>query len=320
MERLYPLRFEPVASARPWGGYALMNGLGKKFPVPEGNPVGESWELADVAGVSSVVANGPLAGKTIAELVRSFPERLLGQGRVWDRFPLLVKYLNIENKLSVQVHPDDTLALRRYGSLGKAEVWFILDAGPQSAVYMGFNRDVTPAEFRDACKNGTADRLLNVIHPRRGDMIFIKPGTVHAADGGLVVCEIQEPSDLTFRLYDWGRELNPATAREMHLDEALDIIDYRKYSASDTSAGVAVCPQFTVRRLTLNGRETVGKDSPDRFVIYNCIKGEVLLQMAADPTEYRLCTGDTLLVPAECREYVLTPLVPDSELLASTVL
>lgn len=297
-----------------------MNGLGKKFPVSEGNPVGESWELADVAGVSSVVANGPLAGKTIAELVRSFPERLLGQGRVWDRFPLLVKYLNIENKLSVQVHPDDTLALRRYGSLGKAEVWFILDAGPQSAVYLGFNRDVTPAEFRDACKNGTADRLLNVIHPRRGDMIFIKPGTVHAADGGLVVCEIQEPSDLTFRLYDWGRELNPATAREMHLDEALDIIDYRKYSASDTSAGVAVYPQFTVRRLTLNGRETVGKDSPDRFVIYNCIKGVVLLQMAANPTEYRLGTGDTLLVPAECREYVLTPLVPDSELLASTVL
>lgn len=297
-----------------------MNGLGKKFPVSEGNPIGESWELADVAGVSSVVANGPLAGKTIAELVRSFPERLLGQGRVWDRFPLLVKYLNIENKLSVQVHPDDTLALRRYGSLGKAEVWFILDAGPQSAVYLGFNRDVTPAEFRDACKNGTADRLLNVIHPRRGDMIFIKPGTVHAADGGLVVCEIQEPSDLTFRLYDWGRELNPATAREMHLDEALDIIDYRKYSASDTSAGVAVYPQFTVRRLTLNGRETVGKASPERFVIYNCIKGEVLLQMAANPTEYRLGTGDTLLVPAECQEYVLTPLVPDSELLASTVL
>lgn len=297
-----------------------MNGLGKKFPVSEGNPIGESWELADVAGVSSVVANGHLAGKTIAELVRSFPERLLGQGRVWDRFPLLVKYLNIENKLSVQVHPDDTLALRRYGSLGKAEVWFILDAGPQSAVYLGFNRDVTPSEFREACKNGTADRLLNVIHPRRGDMIFIKPGTVHAADGGLVVCEIQEPSDLTFRLYDWGRELNPATAREMHLDEALDIIDYRKYSASDSSAGETVCPQFTVRRLTLNGRETVGKDSPDRFVIYNCIKGEVLLQMAADPTEYRLGTGDTLLVPAECREYVLTPLVPDSELLASTVL
>ncbi len=320
MERLYPLRFKPVASVRPWGGCALMNVLGKKFSVSEGTPVGESWELADVAGVNSVVANGPLAGRTISELVRSFPERLLGSGRTWEGFPLLVKYLNIENKLSVQVHPDDTLALRRYGSMGKAEVWFILDAGPRAEIYMGFNRDVTPSDFREACKNGTADRLLNVIHPRRGDMIFIKPGTVHAADGGLVVCEIQESSDLTFRLYDWGRELNPATAREMHLDETLDIVDYKKYSVPGTSARETVCPQFTVRRITLNGSTAAGKDSPDRFVVYSCIKGEVLLHMSPDHTEWRLGVGDTLLVPAECREYVLNPLQPHSELLAATVL
>lgn len=241
-KKLYPLKFIPIASRRPWGGNALVKELGKSFVEcdEDGNEsvigqdvlIGESWELADMGTEDSVVENGWLAGNTMSDLMETYLERIVGEDvyKFYGRqFPLLIKFLDINDKLSVQVHPDDETAIERYDSLGKAEIWYVMDAKPGAKMYCGFKREVSAQEFYDKCKNGTADELLNVIEPKAGDVIYISPGTVHAADGGLLIAEIQESSDMTFRLYDWGREFDPATARQMHLEEAIDVIDYHAF-------------------------------------------------------------------------------------------
>lgn len=241
-KKLYPLKFIPVPSKRPWGGNALVTKLGKEFVVADedGNEsklgadekIGESWELADMGIEDSIVAEGWLAGNTISELMETYLENIVGEdvynyyGR---QFPLLIKFLDINDRLSVQVHPDDEVAAERYDSLGKAEIWYIMDAQPGARIYAGFNRDITAQELYDRCRQGTVEDVLNVIYPKKGDALLITPGTVHAADGGILIAEIQESSDMTFRLYDWGREFNPATARPLHLDEAIDIIDYHAF-------------------------------------------------------------------------------------------
>ncbi len=203
-KKLYPFKFIPVASRRPWGGDALAKKLGKRFVEcdDEGNEteiapdavIGESWELADMGFVDSVISEGWLAGNTIGEIMETYLERVTGEdvynyyGR---QFPLLVKFLDINGKLSVQVHPDDEIAAQRYDALGKAEIWYVMDAKPDAKIYMGFNREMTAQEFYDRCKNGTVEQVLNVISPKKGDVIFITPGTVHAAEGGLLIAEVQ---------------------------------------------------------------------------------------------------------------------------------
>lgn len=241
-KKLYPMKFMPIASRKPWGSDRLVSVMKKKFVEADGQgnevvigtheKIGESWELADMGFQDSVVSEGWLAGNTIGDIMETYLERIVGEdvynyyGR---QFPILVKFLDIDGQLSVQVHPDDEVAAERYDSLGKAELWYVIDAEPDAKVYMGFKREVSAQEFYDRCLNGTADEVLNVIHPRKGDVIYVTPGTVHATDGKVLVAEIQESSDLTFRLYDWGREFDPKTAREMHLEEAIDLIDYRPY-------------------------------------------------------------------------------------------
>jgi mannose-6-phosphate isomerase len=241
-KKLYPLKFIPVASRRPWGGHDLVGKLGKHFVecdddgnetvIPADVPIGESWELADMGIEDSVVANGWLAGNTISDIMETYLERVVGEN-VYNyygrQFPLLIKFLDINDRLSVQVHPDDEVAAERYDSLGKAEIWYVMDAKPGAKMYCGFTREVSAQEFYDRCHDGTVEEILNVIHPKKGDVIYITPGTVHAADGGLLIAEVQESSDMTFRLYDWGREFDPATARPTHLEEAIDLIDYRPF-------------------------------------------------------------------------------------------
>lgn len=326
-KKLYPFKFVPVASRRPWGGSALVKELGKNFVEcdEEGNEtvlgddvlIGESWELADMGIEDSVVANGWLAGNTISELMETYLERIVGEdvyNHYGRQFPLLIKFLDINDKLSVQVHPDDEVAAERYDSLGKAEIWYVMDAKPGAKMYCGFNREVSAQEFYDRCHAGTVDEVLNVIEPRKGDVIFITPGTVHAADGGLLIAEIQESSDMTFRLYDWGREFNPATARKTHLDEAIDVIDYRPFDFGlyrkgplwgDEASYVAChsheeghechcheesqegqmiqnlveCPQFSVSKIALTDPLHIYTDKFESFIVYICLEGTASIQV-----------------------------------------
>ena len=344
-EQLYPLKFIPIASLKPWGGTALVKVLGKKFTDNNGNsqrvcsqedaPIGESWELSDIGGKNSIVGNGYLKGNTIDGIMQTYQKRVVGENafkRYGTQFPLLIKFLGIEGKLSVQVHPDDEVAADRYNSLGKTEVWYILDAKDDAKVYMGFNRDVSPEEFSKACKSGTADKLLNTIYPKKGDVIFIKPGTVHAAEGGILLCEIQESSDITLRLYDWGRENDPATARRMNLDEAMDIIDFKKYDRAgyfpsgmgkgQSAKCIADCPQFTVNHLVIDDVIHICPEERGSFLVYSCIKGEVSLEMKEEnggTEKYSLEQGDTILIPAECPRFSINPIEDKSELLESLV-
>lgn len=330
-KKLYPLIFHPEAKIKPWGGHALVRKLGKEFPIDEHEKIGESWEIADMGTVDSVIKNGWLAGNTISELMETYMERLVGE-RVFDaygiQFPLLIKFLDIQGKLSIQIHPDDSTAAERYDSLGKKEIWYVLDAQKDAKIYLGFGKDVTAQEFYSACKNGTADTLLNVIKPKKGDVIHINPGTVHSAEGGVLVCEIQESSDITFRLYDWGRELDPATARPTHLEEAIDLIDFKKagndivkHPHGKKRETIAEEDQFTINDIMLDEALKVGFGKIDQFLIYCCLDGEMSLLMAdwqGIEQDYRIRKGEVMLVPAECPDFILKPVVK-SHILEITV-
>ncbi len=336
----------PIASRRPWGGRALVTDLGKKFiecdeegneiPVGDDELIGESWEIADMGVEDSVVADGWLAGNTIGDVMETYLERIVGEG-VYNyygrQFPLLIKFLDINGKLSVQVHPDDETAAERYDSLGKAEIWYVLDAKPDAVIYMGFNREMTAQEFYDRCHNGTVEEVLNVIHPKKGDAIFVSPGTVHAAEGGIQIAEIQESSDMTFRLYDWGRENDPATARPTHLEEAIDIIDYRPFDfgnyrkgpewggevSHDAAEGQIVetlveIPQFNVAKLHLSDPLHIYTEKFGSFIIYICIEGAASIQVpSVNPggeaymENYEFMKGETILVPADMPDFYLVP-------------
>lgn len=351
-KKLYPFKFIPVASPRPWGGDALVRELGKHFVEcdDDGNEkvlgadvkIGESWELADMGIEDSVLSNGWLAGNTISEIMETYMERIVGEN-VYNyygrQFPLLIKFLDVNDRLSVQVHPDDAVAAERYDSLGKAEIWYIMDAKPGAKIWTGFNREMSAQELYDRCKNGTVDEVLNVIYPKKGDALYITPGTVHAADGGILVAEIQESSDMTFRLYDWGREFNPVTARKIHLDEAIDVIDYGVFNDSchvkgplweechchedechchdDKSEVVKTLvesPQFNVARLNLTDPLHIYTEQFESFIVYICVEGAASIQVPSQDEDghpkmdsYEFSKGETIMVPADMPDFFLVP-------------
>ncbi len=350
----------PIASRRPWGGRDLITKLGKEFIETDekGNEIlvgsdeliGESWEIADMGAEDSVVANGWLAGNAMSEVMETYLERIVGE-KVYNyygrQFPLLVKFLDINEKLSVQVHPDDEIAAERYDSLGKAELWYVLDAKPGAKVYMGFNREMTAQEFYDRCNSGNVEEVLNVIYPKKGDVIYTPAGTIHAAEGGILVAEIQESSDLTLRLYDWGREYNPETARPVHVEEAIDIIDYRPYDFRNYRKGpqwgdeashepcngcdcgdehhhhesegqvvetLVESPQFNVTKLNLTDPLHIYMDKFESFIVYICVEGAASIQVPSvkDNGEaymeiYELSKWDTVLIPADMPDFYLVP-------------
>ena len=347
------MKFIPAASRRPWGGNALVKKLGKSFfeSDEEGNEtaiaadekIGESWELADMGIEDSVVSEGWLAGNTISELMETYLERIVGEN-VYNyygrQFPLLIKFLDINDRLSVQVHPDDEIAAERYDSLGKAEIWYVMDAEPGAKIYAGFNREMSAQELYDRCMNGTVEEVLNVIYPKKGDALLIAPGTVHAADGGLLIAEIQESSDMTFRLYDWGREFNPETARPLHLEEAIDIIDYHAFDDSafikgplwdhECHCGEDEChchghedkitetlverPEFCVTKINLTDPLHIYTEKFESFIVYICIEGAASIQVPsvrengeAYMENHEIAKGEIILVPAEMPDFFLVP-------------
>jgi len=299
MKKLYPLKFTTEIEERAWGS--------------------ENWEISDIAGVTSVVSNGFLAENDLADILETYMGDLVGDN-VFDyhniQFPLLFKFLDINGMLSVQVHPDDETAGEFYGSYGKTEAWYVIDAEPGAEVYMGFKRDTTAQEFYEACKAGTAQDLLNCYHPVKGDFFFIEAGTVHAAGKGLRIAEVQESSDITFRLYDWGRENNPATRREMHLEEALGCIDFKSYDEgrcySHCGNGFQKMVEsrfFTVTSIDLSQPCIIDGDEFESFAVYMCTSGAASFQVAgANGTEnYDVAAGESIMIPASLDDYVMVP-------------
>jgi Phosphomannose isomerase len=301
---LYPLKFKPRFKERIWGGDALATLLGKD--VPEGKLIGESWEISAVQGDVSVVADGPLSGNSLEELAEIYMGDLLGE-KVYEKygieFPLLIKFINARDDLSVQVHPDDDLAFVRHESYGKTEMWYILDAEPGAVLYIGFAREVSPQEYIDAVEAGTVASLLNRVEVEAGQAFFIPAGTIHAIGKGIVLAEIQQTSDITYRVYDWGRTDEQGNSRELHTELAVGAIDFAQAEDYDvTSFPIPNKPvrlveddHFTVALLKVDDSCERDYSDLDSFVIYICVEGSV-----------GVCFSEGY-VPLDCGETVLIP-------------
>jgi mannose-6-phosphate isomerase len=300
----YFLRFKPIFRRFLWGGRRLEAMLGKS--LPPGNDYAESWEIVDHGADQSVVTNGPLTGKTLADLARQFGENLLGRhaSESHNRFPLLLKFLDCNRTLSVQVHPNDEQASHLSPpDLGKTEAWVVLAAEPRSKIYAGLKPGVTRAQLADAVAKGRCDELLHQFEPGVGDCVFIPAGTVHALGAGLVIAEIQQASDTTFRLFDWNRVDAEGKPRALHVEKSLEVIDYDRGPVSPVQPlptdepgreRLIECDKFLLDRVTLHGSKTVGGDG--RFHILACVQGSLCVEDRAQ--DGMLALGDTGLLPA----------------------
>ena len=309
---LYPLKFKPLYKERIWGGHRLASAMGKK--LPEGVKIGESWEISGVEGDVSVVANGCLKSNNLQELIEVYMGDLVGE-KIYDKygleFPVLIKLIDAEDVLSIQVHPDDKLAEERHHSYGKTEMWYVIAAEPGASLYVGFNRQVTRQEYLDAVAAGTLPSLLNKVEVKAGDASFIPAGTVHAIGKGLLIAEIQQTSDITYRVDDWGRVDAHGKPRELHTELAVDAIDFgapQDYNVTsapvlNTPVQIKECPYFTTNIIQIHGVVERDFTRLDSFVIYICLGGELQVRGAEGSTS--LVRGESTLVPAEEEEIVL---------------
>lgn len=300
----YPLIFEPTFRDYIWGGRRLATVLNK--PLPAEGDFAESWEVVDHGDDQSVVANGPMKGRTLGQLVKEFPQDLFGTKKATPTFPLLFKFLDANRDLSIQVHPDDTMgATLDPPDLGKTEAWYILDAEPGAKVYVGLKEEVTRDDLAAAVAANRVIECMHVIEPKAGDCLFIPAKTVHALGKGLLVAEIQQASNTTFRLFDWNRVGADGQPRPLHIDQSLETIDYERgpveprvpQPTSDPDASrLVTCEKFVLDRWTLEGRKSIG--GTDRFHIVAILEGKIRTSHAQ--LDQALGKGSTFLIPAKC--------------------
>jgi mannose-6-phosphate isomerase len=306
----YPLQFEPILKDRIWGGEKLKTLLNK--PISS-KITGESWELSTVEGDISVVANGVLKGKSLMELIDETPNEILGTkvySRFGKQFPLLFKYLDAREDLSIQVHPNDKLAKERHNSFGKTEMWYVMQADQDARIIVGFKESSSKEEYLKHLNDKTLVSILDDVKAKVGDVFFLETGTVHAIGAGLVVAEIQQTSDITYRLYDFDRKDAQGNTRELHVDLALDAINYnrvetqKKYETkANTSNEVVDCPYFTTNFIPLDGKIETSKNG-ETFTVYMCVEGS--FEIEYDGFKQSYIKGDTILIPAEINAFILS--------------
>ena len=310
----YPLRFVPLLRRYLWGGRRLGTVLGK--PIGPEDDYAESWELCDHGADQSRVATGPLAGATLGQLAADHGPSLFGRHAGLSHFPLLLKYLDAAKTLSVQVHPNDRQAAALDPpDLGKTEAWVILAAEPGSLIYAGLKPGIDANALRTAIAAGRCDQCLYSFTPRPGDCLFIPAGTVHALGAGLLVAEIQQASDTTYRLFDWNRLGPDGRPRPLHVEQALAVIDYAagpvaprqpQPTAEPGRQRLKQCEKFVLDRMTLDEKRMLGGD--ERFHIVTVLEGSATV--AGDPSGRPLARGDTVLLPAALGPVAFTPIVP----------
>ena len=319
---MYPLRFEPQFQRYLWGGHRLSTMLGKACGPDR---AAESWEVVDHADAQSVVQFGPLAQRTLHSLVEEYQGAFVGDA-VWQeinspqrpdslrgRFPWLLKFLDAQTPLSVQVHPDDSMGRTLDPpDLGKTEAWYVLHADQGAKLYVGLREGVDRSQFQTAIEAGTTDQLLHCVEPQAGECYLVEAGTLHAIGGGLVIAEIQQASNTTFRVFDWNRVDAEGNSRPLHIDAALRATDFSRGPVSPWPAEateqpgrtrVVACSRFVMDRWQLSATATLGGDGQCRIV--SVIEGEVSL--SGDPAECPLTLGQTAPLPACLPEVTLTP-------------
>lgn len=302
---LYPLRFQPIFKERVWGGRNLERLYGKA--LPPGVPIGESWEVSDRPNDVSVIANGPLAGHDLHWLVQQYGRELLGQPSLpGNRFPLLIKLLDAQERLSLQVHPPKTTATE-LGGEPKTEMWFIADAAPGAELYVGLKRGVTRDSFRQKIHDGTVADCFHRIPVKAGDTMFLPSGRVHAIGAGLVIFEIQQNSDTTYRVFDWNRVGLDGKPRELHVRESLASIDFDDFEPALTAGRLTRGPNFAVQRLVNDPLFTVDRfdvETRDSILwrkptlrIIGVVKGQVAISSPVGDS-LKLQVGEFCLLPA----------------------
>ncbi|WP_282051197.1 type I phosphomannose isomerase catalytic subunit [Maribacter aquivivus] len=308
---MHPLKFRPILKERLWGGTKLKEVFGK--PI-ESDITGESWELSTVKGDISVVANGSLEGKSLQDLIDSNAEELLGKSvveRFGKEFPILIKFIDAKQDLSIQLHPNDALAKERHDSFGKTEMWYIMDADPKAELIVGFNKDVTKEEYAESIDNDTLLDLLNYEEVKEGDTFFINTGKIHAIGAGVMLAEIQQTSDVTYRVFDFNRKDKDGNLRELHTELALDAVDYEKKDDFKVSYGheknevntMVDCPYFKTNFIELTENLDLDTTQRDSFTIFMCVGGEVKISTAEGDVSIK--SGETALLPASTQKIYL---------------
>lgn len=310
-DTLYPLKFIPILKDKIWGGQKLKSVLNKKSDLPN---IGESWEISDVEGDTSIVSNGHLKGTSLKDLLKTFGSDILGKQnyRIFrNKFPLLIKFIDAKEDLSIQLHPNDDLAAERHDSFGKTEMWYTLQADEDANLIVGFNQDMTPEKYLHHLKNKTLTKILNFDKVKTGDTYFIQVGRVHAIGAGVMVAEIQQTSDVTYRVYDWDRVDDDGNERELHNDLAIDAIDFNmpdnfrvRYSKEKNKSNKMVsCSYFTTNYIEVSGI-LKKEENIDSFFIYICVEGEA--EIIANGKSEHLKKGETLMLPAAIEDYEIS--------------
>ena len=308
IDTLYPIKFAPILKDKIWGGQKLKTLLNKKSDLPN---IGESWEISDVEGDTSIVSNGSLEGQSLKQLLETYKSDLLGLKNYEvfkDKFPLLIKFIDAKEDLSIQLHPNDELAAKRHNSFGKTEMWYVFQADKGSNLIVGFNQDMTPEKYLKHLENKTLTEILNFDEVKEGDTYFIEVGRVHAIGAGVMVAEIQQTSDITYRVYDWDRVDANGNERELHNDLAIDAIDFNMpdnfrvtYNKTENQSNEMVsCPYFTTNYLKVN-KILQKENHHDSFIIYMCVDGEG--EIKANGFSEAIKKGETILLPAAIKDY-----------------
>ncbi|MDC7999756.1 class I mannose-6-phosphate isomerase [Aequorivita todarodis] len=303
---LYPLKFEPILKQKVWGG----NKLNKIFKKIAKENIGESWEISGVEENVSEISNGALKGKTLNWLLENYTEKLVGEKVYQDfgnKFPLLFKFIDAREDLSVQVHPGDALAKERHNSFGKTEMWYILDVEKGARLILGFNEKMDEQKYLKTLSENRITEILNSEPVKKGDAFVLKPGTVHAIGAGVLLAEIQQTSDITYRIYDWDRPDTNGQMRQLHTDLALEAIDFgpskAKMSYSEeknTPVPIGTTDFFTVNKLSLSQNYVRDLEEIPSFTVYMCLEGTAVIE--TDDFSEEIKKGETILIPAQLPE------------------
>lgn len=324
---MYPLKFEAIYKTLIWGGEKIF--AFKGIETKQKN-IGESWEISGVKGNESVVANGPLAGKTITELIEKYKDELIGK-KTFDstgtEFPLLIKFIDARDDLSIQVHPDNELASKLHnGSKGKTEMWYVIQADENAHLMSGFSEKITPEEYTEKVENDTIINVLSDYKVKTGDVFFLPAGRVHSIGKGCLIAEIQQTSDITYRIYDFNRLDLDGKPRELHTEQAKVAIDYNvlpdyktEYLEEPNKRNLLIdCEYFTTDLYVLNKELTEDVTNLDSFIIFICLSGNGSLTDSFGNT-VTIQQGETILLPAISTSFTLTPVKGHLKVLTSYI-
>ena len=320
---MYPFLFHPNLHSVVWGGHQLRPYKGLE---PSEEPIGESWEVSAVPTSTSIIANGPLVGRDLVSVISEYPEAILGKAvneKYKGQLPLLVKFIDAKRDLSIQVHPNDEMAQREHGKMGKSEMWYIIKADPGAHLYAGFKQQITPAEYQQRIQDGTITDVLADHQVKAGDVFYLPAGRVHAICGGILLAEVQQSSDVTYRIYDYNRPGLDGKPRELHTELAAKALDYhveRNYRpeyVENTNRAIQVIdtPYFDVRVMEISKSFHRDLRKYDSFIISMCIAGDCRIKVRSTGDEILLREGHSTLIPACIADYDVLPLHGTTRLL-----